>query len=408
MAPQFLRVVVNRAGRYALWPHARPTPAGWTDTHFIGSRTRCLAQVGELSRGRGAPTADAVGRPPPPPDAAGRPPTSAAAQTLTGLLASVTADAPNASAIVHEGRRTSFRDLDRRSSALARLLAEHGVRPRDTVGLRLRAGVDAVVGRLAVLKAGAAYLPLPAGHPAGRARVGLRLVLSEPEWAASERRHAAPVLAWRHRDPTGRALVRAVRTDDPAYVVTGAVPLGGLLLAHRHLVVAGRSATAVPSPGPQAGTPPAGPGLVAPGAAEGALWGPLLRGDEVALDPVTGNAPMPPAPPPLDALTLDALTADALTVDTPLVEALTVDALTVGPLPVGRWQVLDDDLRPAPTGRLHVGAAWLGQVAADDPVRSAQWLVPDPSDPSGDTTLLATGWRAEQAPTGPRLLRPRD
>ncbi|MGW1061757.1 AMP-binding protein [Micromonospora rubida] len=385
MAPQFLRVVVNRAGRYALWPHARPTPAGWTDTHFIGSRTRCLAQVGELSRGRGAPTAaadaDAVGRPPPPPDAAGRPPTGAAAQTLTGLLASVAADAPDASAVVHEGRRTSFRDLDRRSSALARLLAEHGVRPRDTVGLRLRAGVDAVVGRLAVLKTGAAYLPLPAGHPAGGARVGLRLVLSEPEWAVSERRHSAPVLAWRHRDPTGRALVRAVRADDPAYVVTGAVPLGGLLLAHRHLVVAGRSATAVPSPGPQPGTPPAGPGLVAPGAAEGALWGPLLRGDEVALDPVTGNAPMPPAPPPLDALTL-------------------------GPLPVGRWQVLDDDLRPAPTGRLHVGAAWLGQVAADDPVRSAQWLVPDPSDPSGDTTLLATGWRAEQAPTGPRLLLP--
>ncbi|MFI0793173.1 AMP-binding protein [Micromonospora rubida] len=366
MAPQFLRVVVNRAGRYALWPHARPTPAGWIDTHFIGSRTRCLAQVGELSRGRGAPAAGAAGSPPPP-DAAGRPPTDAPAQTLTGLLASVTADAPNAPAVVHEGHRTSFRDLDRRSDGLARILAEHGVRPGDTVGLRLRAGVDAVVGRLAVLKTGAAYLPLPAGHPAGGARVRLHLVLSEPEWATSERRHAVPVLAWRHRNPTGRALARAVRAGDPAYVLTGAVPLGGLLLAHRHLVVAGRSATAVPSPDLRAGvmTPqPHGPGLVVPGAVEGALWGPLLRGDEVALDPVTGNAPV-----------------------------LTADTLPVGPLPVGRWQVLDADLRPAPTGQLHVGAAWLGQVAADDPVRSAQWLVPDPSDPSGDSTLLATGWR---------------
>ncbi|MFE9186624.1 AMP-binding protein [Micromonospora harpali] len=370
MAAQFLRVVVNRAGRYALWPHAHPTPAGWADTHFIGSRLRCLAQIGELSRTRGVP---ATGPPAHPPAhlqvrlAAGASGRVAVAdptvQTLPGLLATVVAATPDAPAVVHEGHPTSFRDLDRRSGDLARLLAEHGVRPGDTVGLLLRGGVDAVVGRLAALKSGAAYLPLPSGDGRGAARGGLGLVLAEPEWAGSARRHGVRVLPWRRRHGSGRALVRPVRADDPAYVLSGVTPLGGLLLAHRHLVLAARSGAT--------GGDPADAAPVPPGAVEAAVWGPLLRGDPLALGPE--GAAAPPA----------------------------------GALPGGDWQVLDDGLVPAAAGRLYVGAPWLAGVVADSPLRSAGWLVPDPSDPGGNSVLVATAWRAARAPDGRlRLLGP--
>ncbi|MER5886177.1 amino acid adenylation domain-containing protein [Streptomyces sp. NPDC001941] len=66
---------------------------------------------------------------------------------------------PHAPAAEHAGRVLSYAELDRRAEHLARLLAAAGVRPGDRVGLFLHRSLPMVVGILATLKAGAAYVP---------------------------------------------------------------------------------------------------------------------------------------------------------------------------------------------------------------------------------------------------------
>ncbi|MEU6339689.1 non-ribosomal peptide synthase/polyketide synthase [Streptomyces sp. NPDC046977] len=88
--------------------------------------------------------------------------------TVAELFQAQAARTPDATAVVFEGVDVSYAELDARANRLARLLAEHGARPERLVALALPRSVDLVVAILAVLKAGAAYLPIDPGHPADR------------------------------------------------------------------------------------------------------------------------------------------------------------------------------------------------------------------------------------------------
>lgn len=59
----------------------------------------------------------------------------------------------------HDGRSLTYAELDRASSALAASLQERGVVPGDRVGVFLTRSLELVVSILAVLKAGAAWVP---------------------------------------------------------------------------------------------------------------------------------------------------------------------------------------------------------------------------------------------------------
>ncbi|WP_431329764.1 amino acid adenylation domain-containing protein [Streptomyces sp. IPPR8] len=80
---------------------------------------------------------------------------------------------PDAIAVAYpaEGATLTYRELDRRAARLASHLAAQGVRPGDHVVLCLPPGADLVVAFLAVVRAGAAYVPLEPGHPAERRRL---------------------------------------------------------------------------------------------------------------------------------------------------------------------------------------------------------------------------------------------
>ncbi|AVR98933.1 non-ribosomal peptide synthetase [Pseudoduganella armeniaca] len=76
--------------------------------------------------------------------------------------------APAADAVEDGKRRLSYRELNSQANQLARWLRQLGVGPDRLVAIGMERGADMVIGMLAVLKAGGAYLPLDPGHPVQR------------------------------------------------------------------------------------------------------------------------------------------------------------------------------------------------------------------------------------------------
>lgn len=75
---------------------------------------------------------------------------------------------PEATAIIAEDEQLTYGELDERSNRLARHLASLGVKPETLVGVAVERSAQMVVSLLAVLKAGAAYVPLDPSHPQAR------------------------------------------------------------------------------------------------------------------------------------------------------------------------------------------------------------------------------------------------
>jgi amino acid adenylation domain-containing protein len=75
---------------------------------------------------------------------------------------------PNAVAVEFDGQRLTYAELDRLSNQLARYLNKNGVRPDGCVAISLQRSLDMVVGVLAILKSGAAYVPLDPQYPQSR------------------------------------------------------------------------------------------------------------------------------------------------------------------------------------------------------------------------------------------------
>src|SRR5574342_570741 len=82
-------------------------------------------------------------------------------------------------------RSLAYREVDQWSNRLAHVLLGSGVRRGDRVGLHATRSAECVVAMLAVLKAGAGYVPLEPTVPAERLRLmaadaGVRLILDVP------------------------------------------------------------------------------------------------------------------------------------------------------------------------------------------------------------------------------------
>ncbi|MGW7488586.1 amino acid adenylation domain-containing protein [Streptomyces sp. NPDC054786] len=90
--------------------------------------------------------------------------------TLHGLFRAQARRTPTAEAVVCGERRVGYRELDRLSGRLAAALADRGVGPGHVVAVALPRSVELVTALLAVMRTGAAYLPLDPDYPAERIR----------------------------------------------------------------------------------------------------------------------------------------------------------------------------------------------------------------------------------------------
>ncbi|MEU0517572.1 amino acid adenylation domain-containing protein [Streptosporangium sp. NPDC006007] len=115
-----------------------------------------------------------------------RPSGDGATEPVHRLVERVAGERPDRLAVVCGQEHISYRSLNCRANRLARELRRRGCGPDDVVAIRMRRRIDLVVAMLAVLKAGAAYLPVDVAHPPERVRgmladSGARLAITEPE-----------------------------------------------------------------------------------------------------------------------------------------------------------------------------------------------------------------------------------
>ncbi|HTQ18696.1 non-ribosomal peptide synthetase, partial [Mycobacterium sp.] len=103
---------------------------------------------------------------------------SATESSIPVLWAAQVARTPEAVALTFEGRSMTYRELEEAANRLAHLLAADGVGPGQTVALLFPRSAQAIVAVVAVLKTGAAYLPIDPGLPS--ARIGFMLADAAP------------------------------------------------------------------------------------------------------------------------------------------------------------------------------------------------------------------------------------
>ena len=89
-------------------------------------------------------------------------------ETVAELFEEQAGRAPGAEAVTYEGESLSYGELNGRANRLAHWLIGEGVGPEDVVGICLERTPELVVAILAVLKSGAAYLPLDPEYPRER------------------------------------------------------------------------------------------------------------------------------------------------------------------------------------------------------------------------------------------------
>jgi amino acid adenylation domain-containing protein len=155
---------------------------------------------------------------------------------------------PDAIAIVSDGGRMSYRELNLRANRLAHFIARRRTGPGPLVGICLERSPEMIIGLLAILKSGAAYLPLDPAYP--KERLAFLLDDAKPGLLITDRRLAealplcpAEIICL----DADRIAIRSEGADNPrngayrgslAYVIYTSGSTGrpkGVMICHRAL-----------------------------------------------------------------------------------------------------------------------------------------------------------------------------
>jgi amino acid adenylation domain-containing protein len=136
---------------------------------------------------------------------------------------------PDAIALIFANLELTYRELNNRANQVAHYLQNVGVQPESLVGICMERSLEMVVGILAIMKAGGAYLPLDPTYPQERLAfmledAQLSLLLAQPHLIHELPAHTAKVVTI---DASGAAFadysqanpVSSVQLENIAYVI---------------------------------------------------------------------------------------------------------------------------------------------------------------------------------------------
>ncbi len=161
--------------------------------------------------------------------------------TLTALLEQAMAATPDAPAVTFGDQTLTYAELDQRTGALAAVLRTRGVERESLVAVALPRSLELVVGLVAILRAGGAYLPLDLDHPLDRIAAVVQMaqptvILSHHDLGAAFGSRLLRPVDW---PQTGDTSVDASEGADAAYVIYTSGSTGepkGVLVEHRAIV----------------------------------------------------------------------------------------------------------------------------------------------------------------------------
>ncbi|WGF87872.1 amino acid adenylation domain-containing protein [Marinivivus vitaminiproducens] len=170
--------------------------------------------------------------------------------TLVDLLDAEAERSADRLALVVGEERLTYRDLHERAGRLAHHLIERGIGPEHRVAIHLERSVELVVALLAVLKAGAAYLPLEPDYPRARREATLadgavHAMITDtsrdlPPLQAPAGLDVIDMSATASlRTPSEAMPMSRLRPDNPAYVIHTSGSTGspkGVVNTHRGIV----------------------------------------------------------------------------------------------------------------------------------------------------------------------------
>jgi aspartate racemase len=170
-------------------------------------------------------------------------------KTMHELVEAQAARTPDNSAVEHGGQRLTYRELNERANQLAHFLRKRGIGAESKVGVCLRRSLELPVALLAVLKAGAACMPLDPAYPKERLTYMLEdsqtpLVLTQPGLLSEVTDFDAQVInldpGWKEFAAESRENVASgAKPENLAYVIYTSGSTGkprGVLLNHSGLV----------------------------------------------------------------------------------------------------------------------------------------------------------------------------
>ena len=168
-------------------------------------------------------------------------------ELLPEIFAATARRAPERTAIVFDGQRITYGELEARSNRVANALRARGYGPGTFIGLWMTRSLDLHVALLGILKAGAAYLPFDADVPADRVAISLADCAAPAilvDLVTGSKASDLPVPALRVADlmsddanaPDLRS--DGVTSDDPAYAIYTSGSTGkpkGIVISHGNI-----------------------------------------------------------------------------------------------------------------------------------------------------------------------------
>ena len=223
-------------------------------------------------------------------DWAGIPTLSPVTHSVPALFEEQVRRSPNSPAITFQDQQLTYAELNARANDLAHFLISQGVSKGDLVGIALPRSIDLIVSTLAILKAGAAYVPFDPAYPGERLQYmvsdsGVSLVITASDSTRTK-------FACKSIDLEELSLSRAsnspgliVGPEDTAYVMYTSGSTGkpkGTAIPHRGIVRLVRETNYLKFSADDVFL------HFAPASFDAAtleIWGPLLNGGKLVLFP---------------------------------------------------------------------------------------------------------------------------